>query len=331
MKTILVTGGCGFIGSNYINYLFEQYDDKEFTVINMDKMTYAADKDNIKKEVQLNPNYIFIKNDIVNISGIEYIFEQYNIDTIVHFAAESHVDNSIASPDSFVQTNILGTFNLLEVAKKHIQHINRFHYIDTDEIFGSVKYPFKFDEQCNIQPNNPYSASKASAHHLVNTCYKTFGLPISISNCSNNYGPNQHIEKFIPTIITKAVNGQSIPIYGNGMNVRDWIYVKDHCMAIDSIVRYGENGESYNIGGDNEINNFDLCKKICEILDILVKKSSGTYKSQIEYVTDRLGHDYRYAIDHTKITNKIGWIPETSFDIGLLKTVIYYLKKLNKL
>jgi len=335
MKTILITGGAGFIGSNFIEYFLNKY--SYYRVVNLDKLTYAGNLGNLR-EVKGNPRYEFVRGDICDRELVEYIFKKYNIKGIIHFAAESHVDNSIRNPSVFIKTNIEGTFTLLDVAyrywmnkpfeyKKEYEGC-RFHHISTDEVYGSLGKTGYFTEESPYRPNSPYSASKASADMIVRSYNKTYGLNIVITNCSNNYGPRQHDEKLIPTIIRNAINEKPIPIYGDGENVRDWLYVLDHCKAIDLVFHKGKSGEIYNISARNEQRNIDIAKKICKILDkIYPRKNKKSYVELITFVEDRPGHDRRYAIDPSKIENTLGWKPEETFDTALEKTVRWYLKK----
>ena len=339
ITTLLITGGCGFIGSNFIPFFLKKY--PHYQIINLDKLTYAGSHDNVK-EVEGNPRYIFQEGDIKNRKLIESLFSEYDIHGVIHFAAESHVDNSIKRPDVFIKTNIEGTFTLLDVAKNYWMEAphsckkeyrgSRFHHISTDEVYGSLSDSGVFTEDTPYAPNSPYSASKASSDFLVRSYYYTYGLNTVISNSSNNYGPKQHAEKFIPTIIRKAIHLKKIPVYGSGTNVRDWIYVLDHCKAIDRIFHEGKCGESYNVGARNEQNNITIARKICRILDRLVpeyKKNSKIkkYDELIEFVQDRPGHDFRYAIDPAKIEKELGWHIEEKFDDGLKKTVLWYLRQ----
>lgn len=323
--TVLITGGAGFIGSNFIPFLLNK--NPNVIVINLDKLTYAGNLKNLI-EINAHPNYTFVEGDICNYSLINKIFKDYNINGVINFAAESHVDKSIDSPSPFIKTNIEGTFNLLEVARKHWKGKEyRFHHISTDEVYGSLPEEGYFTEESNYQPNSPYSASKASSDFLVRSFHHTYGMNVVTSNCSNNYGPKQHDEKLIPTIIRSAIKGLSIPIYGNGKNIRDWLYVNDHCIGIDTIYKQGVAGETYLLGGNNEFDNLTVASKICEILDIKIPKIKGSYKNQIEFVQDRLGHDFRYAIDASKISNELGWKAFEKFESGLEKTVDWYLNK----
>ncbi|WP_046743478.1 dTDP-glucose 4,6-dehydratase [Kordia zhangzhouensis] len=332
-NTVLITGGAGFIGANYIPYFLEKHQDTK--VVNVDKLTYAGNLKNLS-EVQNHANYTFVEGDICNRELIEELFEQYDFKAVVHFAAESHVDNSIKNPDAFIQTNIFGTFNLLDVAKKSWMNGPnqvkegfencRFHHISTDEVYGTLGETGLFTEQTSYAPNSPYSASKASSDFIVRSYFHTYGMNVVTTNCSNNYGPKQHDEKLIPTIIRKAISGENIPIYGDGMNVRDWLYVLDHCKGIDLVLQNGKAGETYNIGGRNERNNVYIANTICEILDKKAPKTAS-YKTQITFVKDRPGHDFRYAIDASKIENELGWKAKENFESGILKTVEWYLEK----
>jgi len=313
---LLVTGGAGFIGSNFILYWLKKYPQDK--ILNLDKLTYAGNLENLKT-VENNLNYAFVKGDICNLSLIDSLIKKYNIDTIVHFAAESHVDRSILDPAPFIKTNVEGTYVLLEAALKN--KIKRFHHISTDEVFGALPLNSKekFNEKTAYNPRSPYSASKAASDHLVRAYYVTYGLPITISNCSNNYGPYQFPEKLIPLAITNIIEGKKVPIYGDGLYVRDWLYVEDHCKALDLILHKGKVGETYFIGGLTEdIPNIEVVRKILKIM--------GKDESYIEYVKDRPGHDRRYAIDWSKINRELSWKPEVDFDTGLEITVDWYLK-----
>lgn len=313
---LLVTGGAGFIGSNFILYWLKKYPQDK--IINLDKLTYAGNLENLKS-VESNKNYHFIKGDIIDFKLVNEIIKEYQVDTIVHFAAESHVDRSILDPLPFVRTNVEGTYVLLEAALKN--KIKRFHHISTDEVFGSLELGTKekFNEKTPYNPRSPYSASKAASDHLVRAYFYTYNLPITISNCSNNYGPYQFPEKLIPLAITNLIEGKKVPVYGDGLYVRDWLYVEDHCRAIDLILHKGKVGETYFIGGLTEdISNIDLIKKILELMN--------KDESNIEFVKDRPGHDRRYAIDWSKINQELGWRPEVDLDTGLKITVNWYLK-----
>ncbi len=332
-KTILITGGAGFIGSNFIPYFCEKY--TNYNIINLDKLTYAGNLDNLKECEKMN-NYKFIQGDICDRLLIEKLFKENDIKGVIHFAAESHVDNSIKNPDAFIKTNINGTFNLIDVAfKSWMEAPNkiklgyedcRFHHISTDEVYGTLGETGYFTEKTPYAPNSPYSASKASSDFIVRAYHHTFGMNITTSNCSNNYGPKQHNEKLIPHIIKQALEEKPLPIYGKGLNIRDWLYVLDHCKAIDLIFHKGKSGETYNIGGHNERKNITIVNKICEILDEKMPRKNGAkYSELIEFVEDRAGHDFRYAIDATKLETELGWKAEETFDTGIIKTVKWYL------
>ena len=349
-KTILVTGCAGFIGSNFVPYFLEKY--PNYNLVNLDLLTYAGDLENLK-ECETNPRYKFIKGDICNRELVEFIFSEYDIRGAIHFAAESHVDNSIKNPGVFVQTNVNGTFTLIDVAYKYWMNKPfsykteyqecRFHHISTDEVYGTLSLDPNdlFTENTPYAPNSPYSASKASSDMIIRAYNETYGLNTVITNCSNNYGPKQHDEKLIPTIIRNALKGNPIPIYGDGKNIRDWLYVLDHCKGIDLVYHNGKNGETYNIGGRNEITNLQIVDRICEILDKEVPIGTGTsahadstkvqfpksYKDLITFVEDRAGHDRRYAIDASKLENELGWKADENFDTGIVKTIEWYLKK----
>ena len=332
-RSVLVTGGAGFIGSNFIPYFLEN--NPTTKVVNLDKLTYAGELSNLK-EVENNPNYSFVKGDICDRSLVQSLFDKYQFDGVIHFAAESHVDNSINNPSAFVDTNISGTFNLIDVAKSNWMEApfkykdgcenNRFHHISTDEVYGSLGETGLFTENTPYAPNSPYSASKASSDFIIRSYFHTYGMNVVTTNCSNNYGPKQHDEKLIPTIIRKAISGENIPIYGDGTNVRDWLYVLDHCKGIDLVFKTGKAGETYNIGGRNERNNLYIVNTICSILDE-IKPADKSYKDQITFVTDRPGHDFRYAIDASKIENELGWKADENFETGIKKTIDWYLKK----
>jgi len=332
-KGILVTGCAGFIGSNFVPYFLEKY--KDYFIVNLDLLTYAGDLENLK-EIKENPNYKFIKGDICNRDLVEFIFEEYNIQGVIHFAAESHVDNSIKNPGVFIETNVNGTFTLLDVAYKHWMEKpftyketyknSRFHHISTDEVYGTLNETDLFTEETPYAPNSPYSASKASSDMIVRSYQETYGMNTVITNCSNNYGPKQHDEKLIPTIIRKALAGESIPIYGDGKNIRDWLYVLDHCKGIDLVYHEGKEANVYNIGGRNERTNLQIVDAICTILDEKVP-TAKSYKELITFVKDRAGHDRRYAIDATKLENELGWKADENFDTGIVKTIEWYLSK----
>ncbi len=324
-NTILITGGAGFIGSNFIPFFLNK--NPSVKVVNLDVLTYAGNLGNLK-EVEKHPNYTFKRGDICDNVLVGHLFEEYGISGVINFAAESHVDNSINSPRQFIKTNIEGTFNLLETARKYWNGKNyRFHHISTDEVYGSLGEDGFFTETSNYQPNSPYSASKASSDFLVRSYHHTYGMNVLTSNCSNNYGPKQHDEKLIPTIIRSAINGVKIPIYGNGKNIRDWLFVNDHCVGIDAIYHKGKAGETYLLGGNNEYDNLTIANKICDILDVKLPKNNGSYHDQIQFVGDRLGHDFRYAIDASKVSKELSWNANESFNTGLEKTVDWYLKK----
>ncbi|MBP1943298.1 dTDP-glucose 4,6-dehydratase [Cytobacillus luteolus] len=321
---ILVTGGAGFIGSNFINYMLKNY---TYNIINIDVLTYAADLRNLRK-VENASNYRFIKGTICDRTLIEKLFKEFDIDTVINFAAESHVDRSIEYPDIFIETNVVGTQVLLNAAKKHWQVNGKCEYkenvkfiqVSTDEVYGSLGKEDFFTEETNLAPNSPYSASKAAADVLVRAYHNTYGLPMNITRCSNNYGPNQYSEKLIPLMIKSALEEVPLPVYGDGMHIRDWLHVLDHCKAIDIVLHKGKSGQVYNIGGNNEMKNIDVVKLILRYL--------GKKETLIKFVPDRLGHDRRYAIDHSKITSELGWIPTYSFEEGLKQTVNWYMENL---
>jgi dTDP-glucose 4,6-dehydratase len=333
MKNFLVTGGAGFIGSNFIPYFLEN--NENIHIVNLDVLTYAGDLSNLK-EIEDHSRYTFIKGDICDRELVTSLFETYNFQGVLHFAAESHVDNSIKNPDAFIRTNVFGTFTLLDVAKNHwMDGPNaiksdfsnaRFLHVSTDEVYGTLGDTGLFTEETAYAPNSPYSASKASSDFMVRSYFHTYGMNVVTTNCSNNYGPKQHDEKLIPTIIRKATSGENIPIYGDGQNIRDWLYVLDHCKGIDLVFQSGKSGETYNIGGRNERNNLYIAHTICEVLDKKAPKETS-YKEQISFVTDRPGHDFRYAIDATKLEGELGWKADENFESGILKTIEWYLKK----
>ena len=321
---LFVTGGCGFIGSNFILSEIQN----NTSILNYDKITYAGNKNNLLS-LEKNSNYSFFKGDICSIDTLRLAINEFKPDVVVHFAAESHVDRSINSPHDFINTNIIGTANLLDVCYDYWKTFQgfKFIHISTDEVYGSLDTSGFFNEKSRFNPSSPYSASKASSDHLVNAWNKTFDFPSIITNCSNNYGPYQFPEKLIPLVITNCLKNKALPIYGNGLNVRDWLYVGDHCKAISLLIEKGNSGETYNIGGNNEIQNIELVKKICEILDKLhASRKLSSYKDLIEYVKDRPGHDFRYAIDSSKIKKSLGWRPTYSIETGLIKTVKWFLK-----
>ena len=336
MINILLTGTAGFIGSNFVPYFLKKYPD--YNLINLDLLTYAGNIENLK-ECESNPRYKFIKGNICNRNLVEFIFTEYNINGVIHFAAESHVDNSIKNPGVFIETNVNGTFTLLDVAQKQWMKKpfeykenykgSRFHHISTDEVYGTLNETDLFTEDTPYAPNSPYSASKASSDMIVRSYQETYGLNTVITNCSNNYGPKQHDEKLIPTIIRKCLAGESIPIYGDGKNIRDWLYVLDHCKGIDLVYHTGKEGNVYNIGGRNERTNLQIVDTITTILDKEVPKNRS-YKELILFVEDRAGHDRRYAIDATKLETELGWEADENFESGIRKTVSWYLSKINK-
>ncbi|OAD46837.1 dTDP-glucose 4,6-dehydratase [Polaribacter atrinae] len=333
MQAILITGGAGFIGSNFIPYFLNKY--KNYKVVNLDLLTYAGDLSNLS-EVADNERYTFVKGDICDRELVENLFKEHQFIGVIHFAAESHVDNSIKNPDAFVRTNVFGTFNLLDVAKKHWMESpnvftegfenSRFLHVSTDEVYGSLGETGFFTEETPYAPNSPYSASKASSDFMVRSYFHTFGMNVVTTNCSNNYGPKQHDEKLIPTIIRKAISGENIPIYGDGKNIRDWLFVLDHCTGIELAFKEGKLGETYNVGGKNERNNLYIANAICEILDE-EKPKEISYKEQISFVEDRAGHDFRYAIDASKIEGKLNWKAQENFETGIRKTIQWYLEK----
>ena len=325
MKNILITGGAGFIGSHVVKHFVKKYSD--YNIVNLDKLTYASNL-NFLLDISASDNYTFVQADICNFSKIQKVFLKYKITDVIHLAAESHVDNSIENALEFAKTNILGTINLLELSRKNWNKKNKnlFYHISTDEVFGTLDESGIFREESRYDPHSPYSASKASADHFVRAFYDTHKLPVIVSNCSNNYGPNQHKEKLIPTVINSLINKSRIPVYGNGLNVRDWLYVEDHVEAIDLIFHRGNVGETYCIGGNNEIRNLDLIKLIIKQFDS-IKKYKNSSIDLINFVKDRLGHDYRYAIDISKIRNELGWKPKTSIDIGLKNTLNWYINE----
>ncbi len=339
MKNILVTGGAGFIGSNFVLHILEKYPD--YTVVNLDKMTYAANKDYLVSVAE-NPRHKLVVGDILDKDLVFRIFSENNIEGVIHFAAESHVDNSISGPAVFIETNVKGTLSLLEAARskwldapfkpKAGKENCRFLHVSTDEVYGTLGETGLFREDTPYAPNSPYSASKAGSDFLARAWHHTYGLNSVITNCSNNYGPHQHDEKLIPTIIRKALKGEKIPIYGDGKNVRDWLFVRDHCTGIDLAFHTGKAGETYNIGGRNERNNLQIVGTITDILQQIAPPESrklavGNYKELISFVADRPGHDKRYAIDATKIETQLGWKAAETFETGIRKTVEWYLKK----
>ena len=325
-KNILITGGAGFIGSHLVIQLVQKY--SNYRIINVDSLTYASNLKNLL-EIENSSNYIFKKIDIRDKNAVYKILIKYEVDNIIHLAAESHVDNSIENPIEFAETNVIGTLNLLESARNYWNNNflkKCFYHVSTDEVFGSLGMEGLFSENTKYDPRSPYSASKASSDHFVRAYHHTYKMPIIISNCSNNYGPHQFTEKLIPLMIKNIVNNQSLPIYGDGKNIRDWLYVKDHIEAIDLIFHNGKNGEAYNIGGNNELNNIDIISKLILGVDKALSRSEGSSKKLISFVTDRKGHDFRYSIDSSKLKNELGWIPKTAFDEGLQLTIDWFLK-----
>ncbi len=342
---MLVTGGAGFIGCNFVRYMLET--DPDIHIVNLDALTYAGSLENLE-DLPDASRHTFVQGDICDRALIDRLLREHEIDTIVHFAAESHVDNSIAGPEIFVKTNVLGTFTLLDAARHYWLEEKgwdasrcRFHHISTDEVYGTLTADDPaFTETTPYAPNSPYSASKAGSDHLVRAWFHTYGLPVTTTNCSNNYGPYQHAEKFIPTVIRSCVEQTPIPVYGDGTNIRDWLYVRDHCLGIDAVIRRGKIGEVYNIGGINEWRNIDICRLICRLMDEMMplddrrgmedEKTSDTshltsYEELITFVQDRPGHDWRYAIDATKMAAELDWQPAETFETGIRKTIEYYL------
>ncbi len=327
MKNLMVTGGCGFIGANFIRYVLEETDFKG-RIVNLDKLTYAGNPESLADLAKKHgPRYVFVRGDICDRPAMAKVFDEYDIDSVAHFAAESHVDRSIVRPDDFIQTNIIGTYNLLQVSRERADRVKLFHHVSTDEVFGSLGETGFFTEETPYSPNSPYSASKASSDHLVRAYHETYKLPVTMSNCSNNYGPYQFPEKLIPLMILNALEGKALPVYGDGLNVRDWLYVKDHCVAIWLIMNKGEHGDTYNVGGRNEMKNIDVVHALCDLLDEMAGKLPGkaSRRELITYVKDRPGHDRRYAIDCSKIERVLGWVPDESFETGMRKTIRWYL------
>ncbi|WP_309088939.1 dTDP-glucose 4,6-dehydratase [Domibacillus sp.] len=330
---ILVTGGAGFIGSNFVPFLLRKYNN--YQVINLDLLTYAGNLSNLD-EIIHDERHIFIKGDIRDRELIESVFEQYGIQHVIHFAAESHVDNSIENPTVFAETNVVGTLNLLEAARSNWMKApfqykdgnlqSRFHHISTDEVYGTLGETGYFTEQTPYAPNSPYSASKAGSDMLVRSYFHTYGLNTVTTNCSNNYGPRQYDEKLIPTLIQKALYGEKLPIYGDGQNIRDWLYVEDHCRAIDLVFHNGKAGETYLVGGNNERTTLQIAETVCTYLDKRIPKTKS-YLEQIKFVRDRPGHDFRYAIDSSKLVKELGWKAEEEFYTGIRKTIDWYIKK----
>lgn len=323
-KKILVTGGCGFIGSHLLRHLVNKY--PGYLIVNFDALTYAGNPDNVK-DLEEKQNYAFEKGDICQPEVLKAVFKRYHIDTVIHLAAESHVDRSIGNSYPFIKTNIEGTWNVLETARNYWEETGgfegkRFHHVSTDEVYGALgPDDLPFTEETRYDPHSPYSASKASSDHLVRAYGDTYGMPVTISNCSNNYGPNQHPEKLIPKTISRLLAGEKVPVYGTGQNVRDWLYVEDHCNAIDLILHNGKIGETYNIGGHCELSNLEV---VTAIIDATMAPAEREYSDHIDFVEDRKGHDFRYAIDSTKLERELGWKPEHTFNEGMEKTVRWY-------
>lgn len=334
MKTYLITGGSGFIGSNFIHFLIENNISEK--IVNIDKLTYAGNQKNLVS-IENYYEYHFVEGDICDKKKIREILERFNPDIVVNFAAESHVDRSIDAPDEFVETNVMGTLNLLNESNIWLNNSDnefkkrfKFIHVSTDEVYGSLGKTGKFLENTPYDPSSPYSASKASSDHLARAWFRTYDFPVIVTNCSNNYGPFQFPEKLIPLMIINAISGKNLPVYGKGLNVRDWLYVRDHCEAIQAVINKGEIGETYNIGGDNEITNIQIVKTICDFLDLKIPLDNGSsYKDLITFVKDRPGHDFRYAIDASKIKRELGWAPKEDFESGIEKTISWYLSNKN--
>lgn len=323
-RTLLITGGAGFIGSHVVRLFVNKY--PEYKIVNADKLTYAGNLENLK-DVEHKPNYQFVKADITDREQVNELFRKHDISSVIHLAAESHVDRSITNPLEFIHTNIIGTVNLLHAAKENWKDTDgkMFYHISTDEVFGSLTSEGFFTEKTAYDPRSPYSASKASSDHLVRAYWNTYKLPVIVSNCSNNYGPNQFPEKLIPLAINNIKKNLPIPVYGKGENIRDWLYVEDHARAIDVIFHGGRKGDTYAIGGNNEWKNIDLIRLLCRIMDEKLGRKPGESENLIRFVTDRAGHDLRYAIDSSKLKNELGWVPSVTFEEGLAKTVDWYL------
>jgi len=325
MKQLLVTGGSGFIGANFIRFLFTE-SDFPGTVVNLDALTYAGNPDSLADVAEAHPDrYHFVHADLRDRAAVDRVFDDFEIDAVCHFAAESHVDRSIVSPDDFIQTNVVGTFHLLEAARDRAARIERFHHVGTDEVYGSLGETGLFTETTAYDPSSPYSASKAASDHLVRAYHRTYDLPVSISNCSNNYGPYQFPEKLIPLVILNALEEKPLPVYGKGENVRDWLYVTDHCRAVWRVMTHGPVGRTYNVGGRCEKKNIDVVRTLCDLVDEIAPRPGGASRRDlITFVPDRPGHDLRYAIDCTRIETELDWLPAESFETGLRKTVEWY-------
>ncbi|HSZ71165.1 MAG TPA: dTDP-glucose 4,6-dehydratase [Cytophagaceae bacterium] len=328
-KTILITGGAGFIGSHVVRLFVQKY--PHYEIVNLDNLTYAGNLGNLA-DIESAPNYTFVKGDITDAQFINALFSKYNFNGVIHLAAESHVDRSISSPMEFVQTNVIGTVTLLNAAKEQLKSdkaFECFYHVSTDEVYGSLHNDGFFTEETPYDPQSPYSASKASSDHFVRAYHNTYKLPVVVSNCSNNYGPNQFPEKLIPLFINNIKQMKALPVYGKGENIRDWLYVVDHAKAIDVVYHKGMLGETYNIGGHNEWTNIALIKVLCKIMDRKLNRPTGSSEQLISYVTDRAGHDFRYAIDATKIQRELGWAPSLQFEEGIEKTIDWYLENDN--
>ncbi len=325
-KTVIITGGAGFIGSHVVRLFVTKY--PQYKIINLDALTYAGNLENLR-DIENAPNYLFEKVNILDTEGLGRLFNDYNPDAVIHLAAESHVDRSIVSPLDFVFTNVIGTVNLLNTAKQYWKGTyegKRFYHVSTDEVYGALGSTGFFTEETKYDPHSPYSASKASSDHFVRAYHDTYGLPVVISNCSNNYGPNHFPEKLIPLFINNIINKKPLPVYGDGLYTRDWLFVKDHASAIDLVFHRGKNGDTYNIGGFNEWTNIALVKLLCQQMDEKLGNAAGTSEPLITYVKDRPGHDRRYAIDATKINKELGWRPSVTFEEGLSQTIDWYLQ-----